>query len=316
MVVEEYIEFSKKNILKYLKLILEKYYDKEIVESLVETYINIRYYNIDQKTKNLEKNINYYLKQKVTEILDEKKEEKIKIIFYTFKYILYFDNVKEYDNLKNIIEEIVEYRKSISLENDEFKDEITKLIKENEKRKQKYLEAFKSDHFLLDQIKTNKKNVYFVELKNNIKFNKIYSSYSINKVYNSGLVNEQKDFIIYYQISIEILKNAIIGNFNQEYIVDFPLSILEKKQKTIRLFSIIDNEMIKNSLILKFTYSSYLENKNQINEWIKEGYKVAIIIDEKYNYEEKQKMWLEIFNYIIVDQEKKGFFDDENIIIK
>ena len=315
MVVEEYIEFSKKNILKYLKLILEKYYDKEIVESLVETYINIRYYNIDQKTKNLEKNINYYLKQKVTEILDEK-EEKIKIIFYTFKYILYFDNVKEYDNLKNIIEEIVEYRKSISLENDEFKDEITKLIKENEKRKQKYLEAFKSDHFLLDQIKTNKKNVYFVELKNNIKFNKIYSSYSINKVYNSGLVNEQKDFIIYYQISIEILKNAIIGNFNQEYIVDFPLSILEKKQKTIRLFSIVNNEMIKNSLILKFTYSSYLENKNQINEWIKEGYKVAIIIDEKYNYEEKQKMWLEIFNYIIVDQEKKGFFDDENIIIK
>ena len=315
MVVEEYIEFSKKNILKYLKLILEKYYDKEIVESLVETYINIRYYNIDQKTKNLEKNINYYLKQKVTEILDEK-EEKIKIIFYTFKYILYFDNVKEYDNLKNLIEEIVEYRKSISLENEEFKDEITKLIKENEKRKQKYLEAFKSDHFLLDQIKTNKKNVYFVELKNNIKFKKIYSSYSINKVYNLGLVNEQKDFIIYYQISIEILKNAIIGNFNQEYIVDFPLSILEKKQKTIRLFNIINNEMIKNNLILKFTYSSYLENKDQINEWIKEGYKVAIIIDEKYNYEEQQKMWLEIFNYIIVDQEKKGFFDDEKIIIK
>lgn len=315
MVVEEYIEFSKKNILKYLKLILEKYYDKEIVESLVETYINIRYYNIDQKTKNLEKNINYYLKQKVTEILDEK-EEKIKIIFYTFKYILYFDNVKEYDNLINLIEEIVEYRKSISLENDEFKDEITKLIKENEKRKQKYLEAFKSDHFLLDQIKTNKKNVYFVELKNNIKFKKIYSSYSINKVYNSGLVNEQKDFIIYYQISIEILKNAIIGNFNQEYIVDFPLSILEKKQKTIRLFNTINNEMIKNNLILKFTYSSYLENKDQINEWIKEGYKVAIIIDEKYNYEEQQKMWLEIFNYIIVDQEKKGFFDDEKIIIK
>ena len=314
MVVEEYIEFSKKNILKYLKLILEKYYDKEIVESLVETYINIRYYNIDQKTKNLEKNINYYLKQKVTEILDEK-EEKIKIIFYTFKYILYFDNVKEYDNLKNLIEEIVEYRKSISLENDEFKDEITKLIKENEKRKQKYLEVFESDHFLLDQIKTNKKNVYFVELKNNIKFKKIYSSYSINKVYNSGLVNEQKDFIIYYQISIEILKNAIIGNFNQEYIVDFPLSILEKKQKTIRLFNTINNEMIKNNLILKFTYYSYLENKDQINEWIKEGYKVAIIIDEKYNYEEKQKMWLEIFNYIIVDQEKKGFFDDENIII-
>ena len=62
MVVEEYIEFSKKNILKYLKLILEKYYDKEIVSSLLETYINVRYYNYyEAKCKSQEANINYYM---------------------------------------------------------------------------------------------------------------------------------------------------------------------------------------------------------------------------------------------------------------
>ncbi len=314
MIVDKYIDFSLKNIYKYLKLILDKYYDKEIINPLVETYINIRYYNTDQKSKNLEKNINYFLKQKSSDLINDKNEQKIKLSFYVFKYILYFDNVILYDNLKDIMDEILKFKTSQFLDNNI--QELTKLVKENEKRKNDFLKSFTSNHFLLELNKTNKKNIYFVDLKNNIKFNKIYSSYSINKVYTSGIVNEQKDFIIYSLLSIEILNNVINGIFNQEYIVDFPLSILEKKQKTNRLFNIINNEMIKNSLVLKFTYSSYLDNKDIINDWIKEGFKVAIIIDEKYNYEIKEKMWLDIFKYIIIDQDKKNFFDEDNIIIK
>lgn len=314
MIVDKYIDFSLKNIYKYLKLILDKYYDKEIINPLVETYINIRYYNTDQKSKNLEKNINYFLKQKSSYLINDKNEQKVKLSFYVFKYILYFDNVILYDNLKDIMDEILKFKTSQFLDNNI--QELTKLVKENEKRKNDFLKSFTSNHFLLELNKTNKKNIYFVDLKNNIKFNKIYSSYSINKVYTSGIVNEQKDFIIYSLLSIEILNNVINGIFNQEYIVDFPLSILEKKQKTNRLFNIINNEMIKNSLVLKFTYSSYLDNKDIINDWIKEGFKVAIIIDDKYNYEIKEKMWLDIFKYIIIDQDKKNFFDEDNIIIK
>ena len=41
----EYIDFSKKNITKYLKIILDKYYAKKIVDPLLEVYINVRYYN-------------------------------------------------------------------------------------------------------------------------------------------------------------------------------------------------------------------------------------------------------------------------------
>ena len=44
-IAREYIDFSKKNITKYLKIILDKYYAKKIVDPLLEVYINVRYYN-------------------------------------------------------------------------------------------------------------------------------------------------------------------------------------------------------------------------------------------------------------------------------
>ena len=102
-IVKEYIDFSKKNITKYLKIILEQDYSKEIIEPLLDTYINVRYYNnYDIKYKVFESNINYYMKQKAIKINEEKEEEyisKVKKIFYLFKYILYFDNVLEYESL-------------------------------------------------------------------------------------------------------------------------------------------------------------------------------------------------------------------------
>lgn len=320
-IAKEYIDFSKKNINKYLKIILEKYYDKEIVSSLLETYINERYYNYyETKYKNQEANINYYMKLKTIELTNNQTEKfifKTKATFYLFKYILYFDNVSKYDDIKEKIIEIEKYRtNTLELIKETFVDEMLKLVKENEKRKQKYLESFESNRFEIKTNQTNKKNVYNVELTNTIKFNRIYSSYSINKVYTSGIVNEQKLFITYYQTTKRILQNVIEGIFTKEYIVDFPCSILEKEQKTNRLINIINDELIKNNLIIKFTYSNYLENKEIITKWIKEGYKIGIIIDEKYNYDEKSKMWLDLFKYIIVDKDKQTFFEEEKVIIK
>ncbi len=225
-----------KNINKYLKMILEKYYDKEIVSSLLETYINVRYYNYyEAKCKSQEANINYYMKLKTIELTNNQTEKfifKTKTTFYLFKYILYFDNVSKYDDLKEKINEIEKYRQNtLELEKSSFIDDMLKLVKENEKRKQKYLESFKSNHFEIKIEQTNKKKVYNVYLTNTIKFNKIYSNYSINKVYTNGIVNEQKLFITYYQITKQILENAIEGIFEKEYIVAFPCSILEKEQK-------------------------------------------------------------------------------------
>lgn len=320
-IVKEYIDFSKKNITKYLKIILEQDYSKEIIEPLLDTYINVRYYNnYDIKYKVFESNINYYMKQKAIKINEEKEEEyisKVKKIFYLFKYILYFDNVLEYESLKKIISEIDEYRNEVlGLTSENFIEELNDIVKENEKRKETFIEELSSDHFNLEIKNTNNKNVFKVKLNNNIKFNKIYSDYSINKVYNEGLVDEQKHFILYYLITREILKNIIKGDFTKEYIISFPNNIFTKQQKINRLIAIIDDESIKNNIVIEFTYTDYLSNKEIINSWIKKGFQIAIKIDEKYKYDNNSKIWLDIFKYVIVDKEKKNFFDEDQLIIE
>lgn len=320
-IVKEYIDFSKKNITKYLKIILEQDYSKEIIEPLLDTYINVRYYNnYDIKYKVFESNINYYMKQKAIKINEEKEEEyisKVKKIFYLFKYILYFDNVLEYESLKKIISEIDEYRNEVlGLTSENFIEELNDLVKENEKRKETFIEELSSDHFNLEIKNTNNKNVFKVKLNNNIKFNKIYSDYSINKVYNEGLVDEQKHFILYYLITREILKNIIKGDFTKEYIISFPNNIFTKQQKINRLIAIIDDESIKNNIVIEFTYTDYLSNKEIINSWIKKGFQIAIKIDEKYKYDNNSKIWLDIFKYVIVDKEKKNFFDEDQLVIE
>ena len=93
-IAREYIDFSKKNITKYLKIILDKYYAKKIVDPLLEVYINVRYYNNeDIKYKNFTSNINYYLRQKAIEMKENEDEDTIFKIKNTLKvwlnYILF-----------------------------------------------------------------------------------------------------------------------------------------------------------------------------------------------------------------------------------
>lgn len=320
-ITREYIDFSKKNIIKYLKLILDKYYSRKITDELLDVYIDVRYNNIyELKYNNLESNINYYMKKTAIEMNRDKDEDyifKVKNVFYLFKYILYFDNVLEYDSLKTLVLEIDEYRNNtLGLYDEMFVDTLSSLVKENEKRKEKYLNSITSNEFVPLFNATNRRKAYLVELNNNIKFNRIYSDYSINKVYNEGIVNEQKTFIIYYLVTKQILENTIKGEIDKEYIVSFPCSILEKEQKLNRLLNIINDDVTKNSLILKVTYADYILHKETINTWIKEGFKVAVIIDDKYNYDEQSKIWLDIFKYIIVDKEKANYFNKSKIIIE
>ncbi len=320
-IAKEYIDFSKKNIIKYLKVILEKYYNKTLVDSLLEEYISVRYYNNEErKFKSLEANLNYYLKEKskvLNSDADEEMSFRIKNTFYLFKYILYFDNVLECESLKEKILEIDEFRNETLCLNDMlFVDNFYKLVKENELRKAKYLKSFDNEKFILDVFKTNNSKVNKLKLNNTIKFNKIYSDYSIDKVYNEGIVNEQKIFILYYLSSLLILKNVINGEYDKNYIVDFPISIFDKEQKLNRLINIIDNELVKNNIIIRFKYSDYLLYKEKISIWIKEGFQIAIEIDDKYNYDDSSKIWLDIFKYIIIDKNKQNYFDKEKIILE
>lgn len=317
-----YITFIKKNITKYMKLIVGNNFVKDAFTELLDTYINVRYNNYyDIKYKNFESNINYYMKNRALELIkdsDEKTAEKIKIMFFCFKYILYFDDVLDCGNLRDIVSEISEYRNNILHFSDDISNELIKMIRDDKEKKDKYLDGFLSNKFFLKYFKTNNRNVLDVYLDYDIQFNKIYSDYSIDKVYNSGIINEDKLFITYYLISNVILRNVIRGEFNTNYMVSFPCSLFEKEDKMNRLLKIIDCEAIRNNVVIKFYYSDYLIHKDIIDRYIKNGFKISIIIDDKFTYEDYDIMWLSIFNYVIVPSDTKinGVSEDKMIIIR
>ena len=129
--MDEYIEFTKKNLRKYMKIIFEKYYDNIVIDEYIKTYINARYYNITHSevvSRAFFKRILNELEYK-KEILERKlQKEEIKAderiienAEKVFEYILFFDNVRKVDNFKTInsIKEVV--KNLTILRNEKFK---------------------------------------------------------------------------------------------------------------------------------------------------------------------------------------------------
>ena len=84
-----YVNFAKKSITKYMRIILDKYFDKNIFSVLLDTYIDVRYYNYyDGKYKSFEANINYYMKEKAMGLLENNNNNKSDFIYLNIYYIL------------------------------------------------------------------------------------------------------------------------------------------------------------------------------------------------------------------------------------
>ena len=49
--VDTYLNFTERKIKKYMRTILVQYYDEQIVSEFLKTYVNARYYNIQNSEK-------------------------------------------------------------------------------------------------------------------------------------------------------------------------------------------------------------------------------------------------------------------------
>lgn len=315
----DYITFVKKCLHEYLKLILENKYKKEISNLIVNKYIDIRYYNeLEDKYSNMAANINYHLKDYVSDMMnttDVDYKETSKNTYLCFRYLLYFDDVSKYDNLKSLVSEINKFKKDrLNIHSEDFTNNFIEVVKKHETSKKNYLKSVNNERFGLTKAKTNLKNVYYIELLCNFTFPKIYSNYAIRKVYNKGIINEDKMFITYHLVNNLVLNNIISGIYNQYYIVDFPITIKEKPDKMERIFSIIDDDSIRDNIIINIKYEDYIENKEMFDSYIKNGFRFSITIDKTFKYSEKEVMWLDIFTYII-DLDKEIHIDDMSKVI-
>lgn len=315
MNIENYLKSIKECYIQFLKEILGKYYNKNLILSFLNEYINIRYYNLNEiKFKSLEKNIKYYLNEKALNFINDYDKTLVENNYYFFWYICYLDNIVECPSNKILINKIMlDRQEKLSLENNII-DILEIIIKNIHKIQNDFFSKYESNTFSLKISKTNLKNVYFTNINYDIAFPKIYSNYSINKVYNSSIITEDMHFILYNMISVLILKNVINNNFDEFYIVTFPLSIILKKDKLNRLINVLRSDIIKNNIVINIKYEDYLNNKDLIDSYIKEGFKFSLELDDKFEFNDNNLIWLEIFSYVYGTQ--NSLIDKNKLIIK
>lgn len=303
-IASEYIDFSRNSIKKYLTLILDHYFDQDIYDDMINAYINTRYYNLypvmDEK---FEANIVYYLKKSVKDI-DEKFKDKARYMFKMFKYILYFDGAFECDSVRKLISEIKMFRLiELKISDGNFESKLYNMLEEDLLAKKNFLESFSDKNFSMKYLKI-KDHVFYCTLEHNLKFSKLYSDYAIEKVFSNKVISEQKLFVSYSLACVRALEDVIKGNFDKVYILDYVFSLVSKPKKNQRLLKTIDNDIIKEKLVLKIKYSDYVANHEAVYELTRNGFKIALEIDSSFEFNDENNKILKIFAYVITSDSK------------
>lgn len=313
-VMQEYIKMTQDEVISYIKLIFERSYSKKIALRYMNAYLNVRFYNFYPKDDNLTFRKNYLnaIKEEEANIvraMPEKKKliENMGLFFY---YILYFDKISYRVDIDEIIEKLYKIRKKLlRKDNEDFKENFRNTYEEYADKKEKFLKKFETEEFYLkvtDYEGAN--NANRVNLKYNIKFPMLYSTQAIENVFNSGLVAEDKLFVEYNLMSVEIIQDILKGNFKRQYIIEFNTNLFKKKRKLASLLNVINNSAVQDKVNLKITYKEFLKNKDNIYELMRDGFKFAVILDNSFEPEYANFERLNAFYYTIASK-KLDYYD-------
>ena len=315
-IMNEYIELTKKQINEYIKLVLGDKFNQNYCDLFTERYINIRYFNYYENEfhESARRKILEHLKKVGEEIIinNINDRELIEIMRVFFYYVLYFDNVVYYKDLKQKIQQIGKVRKRYF--NNEFfgfEDRLFEIINNGIFEKDKLMKRFLSEHFFIKLTNyPDKLKVYRVNLKhNNIKFPLEYSDFAINKAFQMGLVNEDKLVVEYYLIVLQILKDILKLNFKKKYVVEFAETLFKKPKKIKSILNIINNAAIQDKISLKIKYEEFLKNKEIVFDLMREGYKITVILDNSFESNFKNIESLQMFEFVIINRNLKQYED-------
>ena len=326
--MDTYLNFTESKMKKYLKIIFNTNYDENIVNEFLRTYINARYYNI-QNTDKLARA--FYLriidelgyKEEILirryeeeneavelEALEEKQFQfnLIHTIRSTFEYMLFFDNVRNVENFKSIgsIKEII--RKMLKNVNETFKikkikdveEKLYEEVKSDILEKDLFLDKFDTEEFVLEFENSQiRQDVFYTELRHNVRMPMQYSDAVIEKVFTEGIIAEDKLQIEYILLSVVVIRDIINGDFKDSYIAEFATSLFKKSQKMNSILSLIENQALQEKISLNITYSDYIENQKSVIEYTKKGYNFVITLDGKARSVEDVER-LKMFKVVII----------------
>ena len=289
-IVEVHIGKVQKRFRKYLSLILKSKYNRAIADELIQTYIDVRYYNYgaDNNIKFFYRRIYDALVNKAYKMI-EKDKDKMQTIENTvifFQYFFYFDYVRSNLEIEEVIGLIAEKRitrlKIRMSETDSFVKEFTKLVKEHIRETEENLYVYDDEVFSLDfrRVDPKKSKFYWVDLLYDIEFPEIFSKEAINEVFMTDIIAEDKLFVEYPMITSAALKDILVGNFSRIFIVDFAVDLLKKKKKIEQLLEVFENQAAQDKIFLRVKYNEFMENKEGIYSLMKRGFKFALVTNE------------------------------------
>ena len=320
-IMNEYIELTKKQINEYMKLVFEEKFNQTYCDLFSERYINIRYFNYyeNEYHESTRKKILEHLKKVGEEIIinniqDRELIETMRVFFY---YVLYFDNVVYYKDLKQKIAKINKVKKRVfNTETYDFEEKLYQKMQEIMNEKEELIKRFSSEEFYIKLTNyPDKLKVYRVNLKfQNIKFPLEFSDFAINKAFQMGLVSEDKLVIEYYLVVLQILKDVLKLNFKKKYVLEFAETLLKKPKKIRSFLNIINNPIIQEKISLKIKYEEFLKNSETVFELMREGYKITVILDNSFEPNFKNIESLQMFEFVIINRNLKNYVEIMNSI--
>lgn len=305
-VFEEYIKYVDNFLVNYFKLLLSSRYEKRLVKPFIDKYKDVRYYNkYVVKENDFTTRLNKELYNIAREVMEENpdKIDKIKNIFALFSYVMFIDGCTKYTDLNTLLKTLYT-DENIKLEySDNTKKELNDLVREYIGKKIDFFKIFESDEFYLKG-KKYPNNILMVDVGQRCNVGKLYSEYAINKAYESELVVENRTYLGILMISSKILSEVLAYDFRSNYIINLPVSLLEKPKKIVKFLKALDDEMVRSKIHLKFTYKDYKKYKKEINSLINQDYSVCLELDETYDINFDN---LFLFSFILISKKYKYY---------
>lgn len=314
-IINQYVGIVRKQMTTYMKMIFGKDFNKQYNDSFLDKYINTRYYNYYENT--LEKTVRKKILYQINEVEEDicignvKDRELIQNMSKFFQYVIYLDDVVAYKDFGSIIEKINKLRKKLlKKEKEDFENNLYEKMIDFMNQKKELINRFDTDEFSLKLTNyPNRINLFRVKLMHHIEFPPEFSEYGVNRAFNTGVISEDKLLVEYYLITIQVLKDILKQDFKKQYIVEFTETILKKAKKLKSTLNIIDNVGVQDKVSLKIRYEQFLANKKKIFEILKGGYRIAIIIDDSFEVNNKNIETLKMFKYVILNKELKTYSD-------
>lgn len=323
-IIETSMFIKKEEINELLDILVdEKIRTKEITTKniFINTYINAKYYNYfgDKDIESTGKSSILKNKKVINKVASELisnykgSNKKYNEIVDTYNNI--FVLIANLESAKDSIEEVKVrnefYRKEIAkfyknwdIQKDaQIVNKIVQIQKKYDDTFEYFLQKLETNMFNLKFNKlSNKKDMYGLELEHNISFSKVYSDYVIDKTYTEGIVAEDKMSVLLNLLSIQLIKDMVLANFNRKYILYIPKTLYTKEKKFEKLLRVIDDKYAKDNVLILITFEDLLLNKQFLKKIKKMGYKFALVFNKETVIKAKNRGDLYIADYVFINK--------------